>query len=91
MLHTSEQFATKQFMEGHDDVTQGVTSRQTDRRGRQAARSNTTDDEYLREDSRLGKHDRDAREDDPETRSQKTKAEVQSDAMHDRGPERRDA
>ena len=29
--------------------------------------------------------------DDPETRSQKTKAEVQNNAMHDRCPERRDA
>ena len=26
--------------------------------------------------------------DDPETRSQKTMIEVQSDVMHDRGPER---
>ena len=37
MLYTGEQFANKQFMESHDDVAQGVTSRQTDRRERQAA------------------------------------------------------
>ena len=30
MLYTSEQFAKKQFMDSHDDVAQGVTSRQTD-------------------------------------------------------------
>ena len=28
--------------------------------------------------------------DDPETRSQKTKAEVQNDVMHVRGPEQRE-
>ena len=52
MLHTSEQFANKQFKERHESVAQAATSRQTDRRERQAARI-STDDEYLREASRL--------------------------------------
>ena len=79
MLHTSEQFATKLFMERHDDVAHGVTSRQTDRRERQAARSGTANDEYLREASRLGEHDQDGRKEDkkPDARG--------------RSPERRDA
>ena len=37
MLHTREQFGTKQLMGCHDEVAQGVASRQTDRRERQAA------------------------------------------------------
>ena len=45
---------------------------------RQAARS-STEDEYWREASRLGKHDRD----DPETGSRMKEAEVQNHAMHD--------
>ena len=45
--------SSQQFMERHHDVAQGVTSRHTDRRERQAARSSTADDEYLREASRL--------------------------------------
>ena len=57
--YTSEQFATKQVMERHENVTQGVTNKQE----RQAARSST--DGYLREASRLTKHDRDGRLDDP--------------------------
>ena len=52
--YTSEQFATKQFMERHENVTQGVMDKQN--------RSST--DEYLREASRLDKHDRDGRLDD---------------------------
>ena len=70
-------------MEGLESVAQGVTSRQTDRRGRQAARS-STDDECWREASRLKEHDRVGRLDDPETSSQKTVIEVQNGAMHDR-------
>ena len=82
MLYKSEQFANEKHMEGHESVAQCVTSRQTERRGRQAARSSP--DEYLREASRLKKHDRDGRLDDPETSSQKTEAEVQNNVMHDR-------
>ena len=76
-------------MESHESVAQVLTRRPTDRRGRQAARSST--DEYLREANRLKEHDRDEKLDDPETSSQKTVIEVQNNAMHDRGPERRDA
>ena len=46
MLHTSEQFASKQFKEHHEDVTQGVADKQE----RQAGSI---------EDGRLVKHDRD--------------------------------
>ena len=57
--HTSEQFATMQFMERHENVTQGAKDKQE----RQAARSST--DESLREASRPSKHDCDGRLDDP--------------------------
>ena len=61
MLYTSEQFATKQFMESHENVAQGVMDKQD--------RSST--DEYLREASRLLKHDSDGRSDDPRDKKAK--------------------
>ena len=41
--HTNEQLATKQFMERHDNVTQGVMDKQ----------DRSSADQYLREVSRL--------------------------------------
>ena len=48
--YTSQQFATTQFMERHENVTQGVTDKQE----REASLSSI--DEYLREVSRLSEH-----------------------------------
>ena len=96
MLYTSEQFANKQFMENHDDVAQRVTSRQTDRqtdrqkdrRERQAAAAApTTTSTCVKPADSVNMT---FSLDDLETRSQKTKTEIQNDAMHDRGPERRE-
>ena len=56
MLYTSEQFANRQFMESHDGVALGATSRQTETRT-SSSRSSTDNDEYLREASRLIKKD----------------------------------
>ena len=90
MLYTSEQFATKQLMEHHENVAPGVTDGQLSRQTRtSSSRNSTDDDEYLREASALSEHDRAEGLDDPETRSQKAKAEVQNDVMNDRGSERR--
>ena len=61
MQYTSEQFANKQFMERHENVTRGVM----DKQDRNSA------DEYLREVSRLRDHDRDERLDDPQDKKPK--------------------
>ena len=69
-VYTSEQFATKQFMERHENVTRGVMGKQDRNRA----------DEYLREVSRLREHDRDERLDDPrdkKPREQEKRADLQ--------------
>ena len=80
MLYTSELFAIKQLMECHERVEQGVKSRR-ESQAAAAALTTTTSTCVKPADSvnmsvSLG---------DPGMRSQKTKAEVENDAMHDRG------
>ena len=65
MLYASEQFATKQPMERHENVAQGVTSRQTDRRERQAAAAPTTTSTCVKPADSVNMT---VRLDDPETR-----------------------
>ena len=97
MLHTSEQFANRQFKERHVNVAQGVTSRQTERRDRHAAAAATMMTSTCVKPARLVNTTekeiwmitrQEARRQRLKSRTMRCMIEVQSDVMQDRNSER---
>ena len=95
MLYTREQFATKELMEHHENVAQGVTERQTSRykNVKQAAAAPTTTSICVKPADTANMTGmiprQDARRQRLRCRTTRCMIEVQNDAMHDRGWEER--